>query len=66
MNILIETSNVRPEDIEKIEYDKTSGVVTMMSGGKEYRYKVEESVETYILIYEQPSFVNRLGKEIKE
>ncbi|KAG5860000.1 hypothetical protein KMI_03g04480 [Encephalitozoon hellem] len=66
MNILIETSSIRPEDIEKIEYDRASSIVTMKSDGKEYKYKVEESVETYILIYEQPTFVNRLGREIRE
>ncbi|AHL30109.1 uncharacterized protein Eint_060057 [Encephalitozoon intestinalis ATCC 50506] len=66
MNVVIEALNIKPEDVEEVEYDKTSSTVTMKAGGKEYKYKVEESVETYILLYEQPVFVNMLGKEIKE
>ncbi|CCI73937.1 ECU06_0157 [Encephalitozoon cuniculi GB-M1] len=65
MNILVE-AQLRAEEVEEVKYDRASSTITMRANGKEYKYKIEESIETYILIHEQPVFVNMLGKEVRE
>lgn len=63
-DILLETT-IELNDIESLKYDKAVNEVMIKTKAKEHRYKIEETLETYILNYEQPLYINNLGKEIE-
>lgn len=65
-DVLIELGCVDAKNISEIAYDEEINEITMKVDGVEYRYKVENSIETYLLNYEDPLYVSRVGRERRD
>jgi hypothetical protein len=55
-------TDVSLDEISSVTYDETASEVVLRTGHGEFRYKMEESIETYVIGYETPRFVNHIAK----
>lgn len=66
MHVLIEAGSIKPEEIEEMEYDEVKDEILIGTKTGSHVYKIEESIETYIINHEVPLYTNNIAKEVRK